>query len=90
MPQQCILHFNDSKQTAYRNAILQSMDTVLYYSHKDINGIKNVMSFEFNLFSNCLKENELILNCRKGKTENMVFGTNPPTEKLERPFTLYT
>ena len=66
------------------------MDTVLYYSHKDINEIENVMSFEFNLFSSWLKENELILNCKKGKTENMVFGTNPPTEKLERPSTSYT
>ena len=43
------------------------------------------MSFEFNLFSNWLKENELILDCKKGKTEVMVFGTNPRLKNLNDP-----
>ena len=81
-----LLHFNDSANVLSKcNITKYADDTVLYYSHKDINEIEKVMPFEFNLFSNWLKENELILNCKKGKTEVMVFGTNPRLKNLNDP-----
>ena len=81
-----LLHFNDSANVLSKcNITKYADDTVLYYSHKDINEVEKVMSLEFNLFSNWLKENELILNCKKGKTEVMVFGTNPRLKNLNDP-----
>ena len=81
-----LLHFNDSANVLSKcNITKYADDTVLYYSHKDINEIEKVLSFEFNLFFNWLKENELILNCKKGKSEVMVFGTNPRLKNLNDP-----
>ena len=37
------------------------------YTDRNIDEIEKVMSREFQAFANWLKENELILNCKKGK-----------------------
>ena len=48
--------------------IMYADDTNLYYSHKDMKEIKQVLSQDLCRVSKWLQENELVLNLKKGKT----------------------
>lgn len=50
-------------------------DTVIYYSHKNIQNIGENLQNNFNNFNKWFEENELIINSKVGKTETMIFGT---------------
>lgn len=50
-------------------------DTVLYYANKDVETINKCLNQDLEALSNFCKDNELILNMKKGKTEAMLFGT---------------
>ena len=82
-----LLHFNESATVLSKFKIVKyADDTVLFYSGKDIGDIEKELSNEFNAFTTWLENNELILNCKKGKTaEVMVFGTSSRLSKLNIP-----
>ena len=71
-----LLHFNDVT-TALSNCqiVKYADDTVIFYSHKDIEKIEQVLNEELSHITKWLQENELIVNTKKGKTEVMIFGT---------------
>jgi hypothetical protein len=72
-----LLHFNDVTTALSKSQIVKyADDTVLFYSHKDIGKIEQVLNEEFSYVTKWLQENELIVNTKKGKTEMMVFGTS--------------
>jgi len=50
-------------------------DTVIYSSRKSKSKIEEDLEFDLNRISNYFKENELIVNLKKSKTETMIFGT---------------
>ena len=77
-----LLHFNNAeKQLEKCKIIMYAHDRVIYYQHKDIASIEKALSSDFNLLSNWMEKNELILNLKKGKTEVMLFGTNSRLSK---------
>ena len=63
--------------------IIYADDTVLFYNHKDQQEIEKVLSEEFGTLSSWLRENELILNLKEGKTEIMMFGTKQRLNRQE-------
>ena len=50
-------------------------DTVIYFADKDSKSIQSHLTEDMDLISNWLKENELIINVKEGKTEALLFGT---------------
>ena len=79
-----IVYFNDAANAIVNSKILMyADDTVLFCSHKDINTVQRCLEDDFRLLSQWLKDNELIVNFKKGKTEVMVFGTHPRLKKLQ-------
>ena len=71
-----LLHFNEMPSLLkHCKMIMYADDTVLFYNHKDQQEIEKVLSEEFGTLSSWLRENELILNLKEGKTEIMMFGT---------------
>ena len=79
-----IVYFNDAANAIVNSKILMyADDTVLFCSHKDINTVQQCLEDDFRLLSQWLKDNELIVNFKKGKTEVMVFGTHPRLKKLQ-------
>ena len=50
-------------------------DTVIYYADHNFDVIENTLNNELDSISNFLRENELIINFKVGKTESMLFGT---------------
>ena len=85
-----LLHFNDAANVLTKCKIVKyADDTVLFYSHKDSKEIESVLNCDFNYLCHWLEENELIINCKKGKSEVMLFGTiqrlkKSPPLKIER------
>ena len=59
-------------------------DTVLSYSHKDRKKIEKALSQDHCTVSNWLKENELVLNLKKAKTEVMLLGAKKRLNQQER------
>ena len=55
--------------------LMYADDTVIYYSHKDIDRIRENLQCDFNRFLTWLEKNELVINTKIGKTETMIFGT---------------
>ncbi|XP_057308170.1 uncharacterized protein LOC130646052 [Hydractinia symbiolongicarpus] len=50
-------------------------DTVIYVAHKDVTRIEQLLNQDLERLSLYFRENELIINLKKGKTEVMLFGT---------------
>ena len=70
----------------YTSVILYADDTVLYVSHKSEEKIENNLNQDVqNLFS-YFRENELVINLKKVKTETMLFGA---TKCLETAGEIY-
>ena len=71
-----LLIFNDSSESLTNCKILTyADDTVIFFSHKNIDVIRNHLQTDFDRFVSWLERNELILNAKIGKTETMLFGT---------------
>ena len=81
-----ILHFNDAQQNLLQCKIIITYadDTIIYFHHKNISVIEKVLNAEFSYLSDWLKDNELILNLKKDKTEIMIFGTQKRLSKADR------
>ena len=71
-----VIFFNDFKDHMRNSQVLQyADDTVIWYSSSDAHEIENVLNAEMKRIGTYCKENELLLNLKKGKTEIMLFGT---------------
>ena len=55
--------------------ILYADDTVVYYAHKDSAVIQHIINNEANKIHQWLRDNNLFINLKKGKTEFLLFGT---------------
>ena len=60
-------------------------DTVIFHSNKDAEIIQTVLNIEFSSMTNWLRNNELIINTKRGKTEVTNFGTSKRLCKLNNP-----
>jgi len=80
-----LLIFNDSVETMSSCQLLMyADDTVIFFSHKDINQIEINLSKDFDSFTRWLQLNELIINTKVGKIEEMLFGTGKRLSKAEK------
>ena len=70
-----IVFFNDLVENLNCHVIKYADDTVIYYANKDIDVIEKVLNSEMESVGTYCRENELVLNLKKGKTEAMLFGT---------------
>ena len=74
-PLSFIIFVNDIVDVLRNSGIIKyANDTVLYVASNNIEIIESHLSDDLNLLAELFKENELILNLKKGKTEAMVFG----------------
>ena len=72
-----ILLFNDITEVIRHSQIVKyADDTVIYFSDKEAKAIESHLSEDMDLISGWLKENELIINLKEGKTEALLFGTS--------------
>ena len=55
--------------------LMYADDTVIFYSHKNIDRIRENLQCDFNRFLTWLGKNEVVINTKIGKTETMIFGT---------------
>ena len=73
-----LIHFNDvRKSLSYSKIITYADDTVIFISSKDLDAIQHnhLLSEDISSLASWFRDNELIINLRKGKTEVMLFGT---------------
>ena len=71
-----LIHFNDvHKSLSYSKTITYADDTVIFTSSKDLDAIQHNLSEDISSLASWFRDNELIINLRKGKTEVMLFGT---------------
>ena len=57
-------------------------DTVIYYPDKNISDIEQKLKADFSKLISWFRDNQLIINMKKGKTECMLFGTEQRLNKL--------
>ena len=62
------------------------LDNLLYVAGNNIGKIESQLSNDLNLLAEWFKENKIILNLRKGKTEAMIFGTTKRLAMVNRGF----
>ncbi|XP_057312380.1 uncharacterized protein LOC130653901 [Hydractinia symbiolongicarpus] len=62
-------HISNSKVIMYAD------ETVIYVAHKDVTRMEQLLNQDLERLSVYFRENELIINLKKGKTEVMLFGT---------------
>ena len=60
-------------------------DTVIFYSNKDAEVIQTVLNNEFSSVTIWLRNKELIINTKRGKTKVTLFGTSKRFCKLNNP-----
>ena len=71
-----LIHFNDvHKSLRYSKIITYADDSVIFTSSKDLDAIQHNLSEDINSLASWFRDNELIINLKKGKTEVMLFGT---------------
>jgi len=71
-----LVFFDDLQEHLTETRCIQyADDTVLYVAHENVTIIENLLNVESkNILTYC-RDNELILNLKKGKTETVLFGT---------------
>ena len=71
-----IIFFNDLENFIHRSKIIQyADDTVIFFSAKTTCEIENALNGDLEAIVQYCRDNELILNFKKGKTEVMLLGT---------------
>ena len=63
------------KQLKFCNVLMYADDTVLYYSHKHPKEIESCINFDSNAIHDWMKENCMVLNPKKGKTEFVMYAS---------------
>ena len=71
-----IVFFNNLTENISCRVIKYTDDTVVYFADKNVDIIEKVLNLEMEYIGKTCKENELLLNLKKGKTEAMLFGTS--------------
>ncbi|XP_057299458.1 uncharacterized protein LOC130630077 [Hydractinia symbiolongicarpus] len=85
-----LLYFNDFEECVkYSEVIEFADDTVLYFASKRLQDIEDKFNYDLEKIAEYLKDNELVINLRKGKTESMVFGTQKRLSMYSRQMNLY-
>ena len=81
-----LVYFNDAIEAIEHSSIIKyADDTVLYIAGKDIQSIQTKLSKDMDSLADWLRENELIINLKKGKTEFLLFGTAQRIAKHSEP-----
>ncbi len=71
-----LIHFNDVHQSLSDPKIITyADDTVIFTSSKDLDAIQHNLGEDIKSLADWFRDNELIMNLKKGKTEVMLFGT---------------
>ena len=83
-----LIFFNDITDVINHAKIVKyADDTVLYVADKETQSIQTQLVMDMESIAVWLKENELIINLKKGKTESLLLGTakrrNMQSEPLE-------
>ena len=69
-----VLYIDDITTYLHQDKIVKyADDTVIFYSIKDAEVIQTVLNNEFSSMTNWLRNNELIINTKRGKTEVTLF-----------------
>ena len=70
------IQFNDVHTPLQSTSIITyADDTVIFTAAKDLESIQRHLSEDCHNLSSWFRDNELVLNLKKGKTECMIFGT---------------
>ena len=79
-----LLHFIDAVETLlYCGIVMYADDVVFFCADKNIDVIQKRVEEHFSSLTNWLVENELIIKCKKGKTEVMMSGTSQRLNKVD-------
>ena len=79
-----LLHVNDIVYSLNKSEmLLYADDMVLFLGDKNTDSVNEVLSAEFQNVLNWLRENDLIVNLKPGKTESILFGTSQKLKKVE-------
>ena len=79
-----LIFFNDVHSPLRHCKILTyADDTVIFTSSNDIDAIQNSLFQDLDNLSNWFRDNELIFNLKKGKSEMMLFGTGKRLNLLQ-------
>ena len=70
-------------KSPYKLTCIVSDDTVIFCADKNTDVIQKRVEEDFSSLSDWLAENELMINCKKGKTEVMMFGTSQRLNKTD-------
>ena len=63
-----IMHFNEIKASLkHCNLLMYADDTVIYYSHKNMEQIEEKLQVDFTNITSWLEDNQLVINLKKGK-----------------------
>ena len=75
-PLMVIIYFNDLQHHVTHGDIIQyADDTVIFFADKKVETIQKALNEDMEQIGEYCRENELLLNLKKGKTEVMLFGT---------------
>ena len=64
--------------------------TVVYIDGKNLKDVSNLLSIDLSFVFKWIKENELLMNLKQGKTEALLFGTSKKTTQNTKDFEIYT
>ena len=71
-----IIFFNDLQEVVKKSSVLQyADDTVIFFGSNCSDTIENALNSDLKAIADYCKENELLINFKKGKTEVMLLGT---------------
>ena len=71
-----LIFFDDlKKQLSETRCIQYANDTVIFVAHEDVKIIEKILNDELRKLQGYFRNNELVLNLKKGKTETVLFGT---------------
>ena len=80
-----LISFNDFSECLVHSKVIKfADDAVIYFANKDFHLIERNLNEDLNKISTFMRENELIVNTKKGKTEVMLFGTAKKLNKCDR------
>ena len=70
------IHFNDVHTPLQSTSIITyAVNTVIFTAAEDLESIQRHLSEDCHNLSSRFRDNELVLNLKKGETEYMIFGT---------------
>ena len=71
-----LIFFDDlQNQLSETRCIQYADDTVIFVAHEDVKTIEKILNDELRKLQGYFRNNELVLNLKKGKTETVLFGT---------------